>query len=107
MKAVAEKATSSGVITNPGKLDGMLLTVAKSLTIDKSMNLRDVALSLKGITPDKLTFATTPYKGTVDTPEGSSVQLDTAADQVLWQAILDDKTTEWLTAHPQPDVASY
>lgn len=107
MKAIAVKATSSGIITNPVRLDNLLSTVAKSLTIDKSMNLRDLAFSLKGISPDKLTFATAPYKGTIDTPAGSSVQLDTAADQVLWQAILNDKTADWLAAHPQSDVATY
>jgi LCP family protein required for cell wall assembly len=107
MKAIAVKATSAGIIANPVKLDNLLSTVAKSLTIDKSMNLRDLAFALKGISPDTLTFATAPYKGTIDTPAGSSVQLDTAADQVLWQAILDDKTTEWLATHPQPDVATY
>jgi hypothetical protein len=41
------------------------------------------------------------------TPQGSSVQLDSAADQTLWKAILDDQTTQWLAAHPQPDVATY
>jgi LCP family protein required for cell wall assembly len=107
MKAIAVKATSSGVITNPGRLDNLLSTVAKSLTIDKSMNLRDLAFALKGISPDSLNFATVPYKGTMDTPAGSSVQLDTAADQILWRAFLDDTTTEWLATHPQPDVADY
>jgi LCP family protein required for cell wall assembly len=107
MKAIATKATSSGVITNPVRLDSLLSTVAKSLTIDKSMNLRDLAFSLKGISPDDLTFATAPYKGTIDTPVGSSVQLDTAADQALWKAVLDDKTKEWLASHPQADIATY
>jgi len=101
------KATSSGIITNPGRLDGLLTSVAKSLTIDKTMNLRDLAFSLKGISPDAMTFATAPYIGTMTTPQGSSVQLDNAADQTLWKAILDDQTTQWLAAHPQPDVATY
>jgi LCP family protein required for cell wall assembly len=107
MKAIAVKATSAGIITNPGRLDSLLTSVAKSLTIDKSMNLRDLAFSLKGISPDALTFATVPYIGTMTTPQGSSVQLDSAADQTLWKAILDDQTTQWLAAHPQPDVATY
>jgi LCP family protein required for cell wall assembly len=107
MKALAEKATSAGVVTNPAKLDSLLVTVARSLTIDKSMNLRDIAFALKGISPNNITFATAPYKGTMDTPAGSSVQLDDAADQTLFKAILDDKTTAWLNSHPQPDVATY
>jgi LCP family protein required for cell wall assembly len=107
MQALAQKATSAGIITNPSKLDNLLVTVAQSLTIDKSMNLRDLAFSLKGIRPDQITFATAPYKGTMNTPAGSSVELDMAGCQQLFQAVLDDRTAEWLAAHPQPDVASY
>src|SRR5204863_222356 len=51
MKALAEKATSSGVVTNLSKLDALLNTAAKSLTVDKRMNLRDLAFQLRGIKP--------------------------------------------------------
>ena len=107
MKALADKATSSGVVTNPDRLDALLSTAAKSLTIDKSMNLRDMAFALKGIKSDNITFATAPYKGTMNTPAGSSVQLDDAACQSLFQAVLNDKAGEWLAAHPQPDIPTY
>jgi LCP family protein required for cell wall assembly len=107
MKALIEKATSAGMLTSPNKLDSLLIAAAQSLTIDNSMNLRDLAFALKGIKPSKILFATAPYKGTMTTSVGSSVQLDTAGCQVLFKAILDDKTTEWLAAHPQPNVASY
>jgi LCP family protein required for cell wall assembly len=107
MKALMGKATSSGMLTSPSKLDSLLVAVAKSLTIDKSMNLRDLAFSLKGIKPNNVQFATVPYIGTFATPAGSSVQLNQAADQQLFKAILDDKTAQWLAAHPQPKVATY
>jgi LCP family protein required for cell wall assembly len=108
MKALAQKAMSAGIITSPTKLDSLLTTVAKSLTIDKSMNLRDLAFALKGISPSNLTFATVPYIGPLpNTPFGEAVQLNTAEDQTLWQAILNDTTGDWLAAHPQSDVASY
>jgi LCP family protein required for cell wall assembly len=107
MKALMAKATSSGILTSPGKLDSLLIAVAQSLTIDKTMNLRDLAFSLKGIKPSNVQFATVPYIGTFNTPAGSSVKLDDAGCQVLFQAILDDKTAEWLAAHPQPKQATY
>lgn len=107
MKALAEKATSSGVITNPVRLDALLSTVARSLTLDQSMNLRDLAFSLKGISPNDLKFATLPHDGTAQVNGLSTVQLDMAKCQELFQAILNDKTDEWLAANPQPEVPSY
>jgi LCP family protein required for cell wall assembly len=107
MKALAEKATSAGVLTNPSKLDSLLVTAAQSITIDNSMNLRDLAFALKGIKPSNITFATAPYIGTMQTDAGSSVELNLPECQVLFKAVLEDKTAEWLAAHPQPEVASY
>ena len=40
------------------------------------------------------------------TDAGSSVQLDMAGVEELFQAVRDDKTDEWLAAHPQPDVGT-
>jgi LCP family protein required for cell wall assembly len=107
MAALAKKATSSGVITNPGRLDALLLTAARSLTVDKNLKLRDLAFALKGIDPDNIMFASAPHAGTIRTDVGSSVQLNEAACARLFQAIRDDRTAEWLAANPQPDVAKY
>jgi LCP family protein required for cell wall assembly len=104
MKALAEKATSSGVLLNPAKLDALISTAAKSLTVDKNMNLRDLAFALKGISPDHIQFATAPATGLIDTTAGSSVQLDMAGVEELFKAVREDKTDEWLAAHPQPEI---
>ncbi len=64
MKALASKATSAGVLTNPGKLDALLLAATRSLTIDQNMDLRALAFALKGINPDNIEFATLPHTGT-------------------------------------------
>jgi LCP family protein required for cell wall assembly len=107
MQALAKKAASSGTITNPAKLDALLLTAARSLTVDNNLNLRDLAFSLKGIDPGSIMFASAPHAGTMRTEAGSSVQLDEAGCAELFQAIRDDKTAEWLAKHPQSEVASY
>jgi LCP family protein required for cell wall assembly len=101
VKALADKIASSGMLTNPISLDQLIVTAASSVTLDKNMNLRDLALTLKGIKPDNITFATTPYSGTMNTSAGSSVQLDMVKAKTLFQAVIDDKTTEWLAANPQ------
>jgi len=105
--ALAKKITDGGMVTNPSKLDRLLTTAAESLTVDKNMNLRDLAFALKGIDPKNITFATVPYVGTMRTEVGSSVRLDLPGAESLFEAIRADKTDEWLAAHPQPDVASF
>ena len=108
MKALAEKATSFGVLTNPAKLDGLLSSIARSLTLDQSLNLRDLALALAGISPNDLKFATLPFVKTERIDGiGSSVVLDMAKCEELFRAIMNDQTDEWLAANPQSDVPSY
>jgi LCP family protein required for cell wall assembly len=106
MKALAEKATTSGVVLNPGKLNTLITTAAESLTVDKNMNLRDLAFALKGISPANVKFATAPALGTITTAAGSSVALDMPAVQTLFAAVIDDRTDEWLATHPQADIPS-
>jgi LCP family protein required for cell wall assembly len=109
IKAIADKATSAGMLVTPWKFNALVSAAANSLTIDQSMNLTSLAYSLKGIGPNDLTFATAPYDhaGSL-TPGGESfVFLDQKADESLWQAIRDDKTAEWLAVHPQPDEPSW
>jgi LCP family protein required for cell wall assembly len=107
MQALAKKATSAGIIANPLKLDALLRTVSKCLTIDQSMNLPSLAMALKGISPDRIQFATLPHLDTFTTWIGSSLKLNVPKDQELFQAILDDRTDAWLAANPQPTVASF
>jgi hypothetical protein len=37
----------------------------------------------------------------MNTSAGSSVQLNMVKAKTLFQAVIDDKTTEWLAANPQ------
>jgi LCP family protein required for cell wall assembly len=101
VKALADRITSEGILTNPLQLDKLISTAASSLTLDKSTNLRDLVLALKNIRPADLSFATVPTLGTFDTFAGSSVKLDMPAANVLFQAVIDDKADEWLDVHPQ------
>jgi LCP family protein required for cell wall assembly len=106
IKGLMKKVVSAGTLTNPGKMDALLTAAAQALTVDKNTNLRDLAFMLKGIDPANVKFATAPALGIIDTDAGSSVQLDMPAVNDLFAAVRDDKTDEWLAAHPQPDVAS-
>jgi LCP family protein required for cell wall assembly len=106
IKGLMKKVKTTGVLTNPGRLDDLITAAAESLTVDKNLNLRDLAFSLKGIDPSNVKFATTPIVGTMQTEFGSSIELDMPAAQQLFTAVLEDKADAWLAAHPQPEVAS-
>ncbi|HZM84298.1 MAG TPA: LCP family protein [Candidatus Limnocylindrales bacterium] len=106
VKGLIAKVKADGLLTSPAKLDGLMTTAAKSLTLDKSMNLTQLALEVKDIDQENIKFATTPITGTMTTDAGSSVGLDLPACEELFAAVRDDKTDQWLTAHPQPEVAS-
>jgi LCP family protein required for cell wall assembly len=101
IKALADKIVSEGLLSNPLRLDHLIVTAAESVTVDQSTNLRELILNLKDISPNNIAFATTPYKGTMTTSAGSSVELDMARAQQLFQAVIDDKTADWLSANPQ------
>lgn len=106
IKGIIAKVKKDNMLTDPKKLNLLVTTAAKSLTVDKSTNLMDLALQVKDIDQEAIKFATTPVIGTFMTDAGSSVKLDDAGAQELFTAVREDKTEAWLAAHPQPEVAS-
>jgi LCP family protein required for cell wall assembly len=106
IKGIMQKATTTGVLTNPTKLNDLLNAVAASLTVDQNLDLRDLAFRLKDINPANVKFATVPHTGTGMVGDASVVFLDIPAANSLFAAIRDEKTDEWLAAHPQSEIAS-
>ena len=101
VKSIIQKVSSNGLLTNPLQLDKLLMTAAQTLTIDKSLNLQQLAMSVKGISYDAVQFAQVPH-GNPDlkTAAGSSVQLDAEKSQSMFEAIRTDTIDQWITAHP-------
>jgi LCP family protein required for cell wall assembly len=60
LHALLAKATSTGVLTNPVKLDALLSAVTSSLTVDKTFPVRDLAFALRGLSSSAVTFSTLP-----------------------------------------------
>ncbi|WP_311447105.1 LCP family protein [Frankia nepalensis] len=63
--AVFEKATSSGVLTSPARLDALLRAALGSLTVDNSTTIDDLqrlALRLRGLRADQIRFETIPVR---------------------------------------------
>lgn len=92
MRAMVGKMLSQGTLANPIKLTNTLQAVVDNLTVDDEFDsgeIRDLALSMRGIRTDDLTFLTAPWSG-YGTQEGSTVNLDMKQGKELWQAMAED-----------------
>jgi LCP family protein required for cell wall assembly len=101
IRSVLSTAVSRDTLTDPLKLDAFLRATTSNISVDRSLDLatiRDLALSMRGMREDDVTFFTVPVKGLGTSEDGQSiVELDPVADEALWQAIRDDTLDEWLT----------
>jgi LCP family protein required for cell wall assembly len=100
LKDIIDKATSSGTLTNPGKLKNFLNAVAKAVVVDKSFDLGSTALQFRNLNSSDMTFLTSPSSGT-GTEDGQSVvePADTKA-KALYDAVGNDTVAHWLSENP-------
>lgn len=100
LKALLGRATQSGVLANPVKLDSVLRTIGSSLTVDTgSYSLTDLAFALRGLGPDDLTGFRLPSVD--DTVDDESIVRATDDAQGLYRALLSDDLETWARDHPQ------
>jgi hypothetical protein len=74
----------------------VLNSLTSSIAADDSFSIgkmRSLAISLRSVRGDDLTFMTAPVAGTGRSPDGkqSIVNLDNAANKALWKAVANDK----------------
>jgi LCP family protein required for cell wall assembly len=101
IRALLSKATSSGTLSDPIKLDRFISASASSLTVDGDFSLTDFALQLRGLRSGDITFVTSPYSGTQTIDGQSVVVADKEKARSLYQAVDQDKVADWLKANPQ------
>ncbi|MEN3306591.1 MAG: hypothetical protein V7603_2793 [Micromonosporaceae bacterium] len=90
MKAIMDKAVSSGTITNPSRLNAFLQSVTKAVTVDKDLSVFDTLLQFRNLRSSDLTFMTTPFTG-FGTHNGESVvELDQKKDAALFSSVAND-----------------
>jgi LCP family protein required for cell wall assembly len=102
LKALMDKAASTGTLTNPAKLNAFLKAVTKAVVVDKDFSLIDMGLQFRDLRSNDLTFMTNPTSGT-DTIDGQSVVLsDKEKASALYNAMAEDKMAAWVTANVSP-----
>lgn len=98
IRAVVTKASTSGLLTSPSKLDGFLTATADALQVDETLSVVDLAWQLRGVRGDKLTFLTTPTEGTGRVGNESVVFASSVRGNVLYDAVRADSVDEILAA---------
>lgn len=92
LSAMVRKATSTGLLTNPVRLYRFLDAATKSLTTDPGLAdlgaLRDLAMSLRGIGLDRVSFLTVPN---VPNPrDANTVVWERTRSAAVWRALDTD-----------------
>jgi LCP family protein required for cell wall assembly len=99
LKALMDKAASTGTLSNPAKLNSFLKAVTAAVTVDKEFSLTDMALQFRSLRSDNLTFLTSPNKGSQTIAGQSVVVADRDKALALYKAMAADKMIEWLTGN--------
>jgi LCP family protein required for cell wall assembly len=100
LRALMDKAASTGTLANPGKLVSFLSATTDAVTVDESFSLIDMALQFRKLRGQDLQFLTSPHRGS-DMIGGESVVVsDREKALSMYQAIASDKMTDWVAANP-------
>ncbi|MFI6762794.1 LCP family protein [Micromonospora sp. NPDC050417] len=98
IKAILDKAATGGTLSNPGKLNSFVRATTSTVSVDKTLNVLDMAMELRHLRSDKLGFYTSPTKGTGMIGDQSVVLPDPARASTLYDAIRRDSVDEILAA---------
>jgi LCP family protein required for cell wall assembly len=100
LKAIMNKATSTGTLTNLGKLNAFLDALSKAVLVDKGFDLGSMAWQLHGLRSSDMTFLTSPTSGFATEADGeSAVVVDKARAATLYAAVRDDTVGVWVKAN--------
>jgi LCP family protein required for cell wall assembly len=105
LRALVKKATSTGVLTDPFKLNAVLGSVTSALTVDSEMPVKELAWAARNVRPADVTFATLPTAGTLKLDGAAYEGVDHDAVRALGDAINGDDFTRYLAAYPPNDVS--
>src|SRR6185369_4796955 len=84
IKAVVERAASSGLLTNPGRLNAFVKATSNAVSVDNTMSIFDMAMDLRHLRSGNLSFFTSPSKGTGEVGDESVVFPDTTKANALY-----------------------
>ena len=99
LSSMIREVSSTQLLLNPVSLYGVLDAATASLTTDPNLGaldkLRDLALSLRSLQPEQITFLTMPW---VPRGDGENVIVDPDKAPAVWESMRSD--TPWLAEKP-------
>ena len=100
LKAIAQEATSKGMLTDPAKLLRVADAAGKAFTLDtQRVPIEDFLFTLKGVTANQLVLVKT-NAGQVHPIAGSSDEQLTPDSMKMLTAVRDGTLLDFLTQHP-------
>jgi LCP family protein required for cell wall assembly len=102
LKALMDKAASTGTLTNPAKLNSFLKAVTAAVTVDEQFSLTDMAVQFRSLRGENLTFLTSPNLGSQTIAGQSVVVSDREKALALYEAMAADKMAGWMAANKKP-----
>ncbi|MEU8295747.1 LCP family protein [Micromonospora sp. NPDC048909] len=99
LRALMDKAASTGTLSNPKKLNAFLQSVTDAATVDQGFSLMDMAVQFRNLRGENLTFVTSPNSGS-DTINGESVVVsDREKALAMYRAMSADTMADWVKAN--------
>ena len=98
IKSVLDKAASTGLLTNPGRLNTFVRATTNAVTVDKTLSVLDTSMELRHLRAGNMTFLTSPSRGTGKIGTESVVFADTEKAKTFYDAVRRDAVTELSSA---------
>ncbi|GIF11443.1 LCP family protein [Actinoplanes teichomyceticus] len=99
IKAMAKKAASGGVLSNPLRISGLIKAAGKSLVLDTGdVSIPDFVLGLKGVAANDMVLLRT-NDGTF-AGNASGRETITEKSRAMYRAVQQDRLDEFLLANP-------
>ena len=103
LRSTMGQLLSQGTMSNPLKLTNALQAITNNLTVDEDFTngqIRDLALSLRGMNTEDVTFITIPTECCPNVDGQSTVRVKMQKTRELFQAVAQDDLESYLQEHP-------
>ncbi|MGK4581139.1 LCP family protein [Kitasatospora sp. HPMI-4] len=102
LRALMKQTLSSGTLSSPSRLGGLLKSVGDVVSVDDKLSnsdLYDLAWSMRNLRVGDVSFMNAPFGGFETVNGQAAVKLDQNAAAPLWEAIRNDRMDQYLTEH--------
>jgi LCP family protein required for cell wall assembly len=103
LRALMRRLWAGDILTDPGRLAELTGTIGEAAKVDEELSATDLvglAISLRGLGAENITFLTVPTDGTGWAGEASIVVYDRENADRLWAAVRSDDVASFIDANP-------